>query len=192
MNPLELVDKKYISNVFIKVALLIIVGNAIAAAALYLAVHEGIGGGYAGALHSMKELRDVLTVKTLLVFSGMGVLIVTGVAVLNLLYSHRVAGPLYRLGVEAGRIGEGDFSSDVKLRETDAIFPLADEVNRLTANYRGRIASLLQKCEDLEALRLSNEDLSARKSDHLNIEASVRAIKMKAKEIERMIPETEE
>jgi len=58
-----------------------------------------------------------------------GVFMVPAIALLSVFYSHRVAGPLYRVRQVARDISEGKLYPRVKFRKNDALHPLAGSIN---------------------------------------------------------------
>ena len=57
----------------------------------------------------------------------------------TLLFSHKIAGPLYHFTKVMKRLNEGDFSKEVHIRNSDQLQELADEVNAMINTVRGQI-----------------------------------------------------
>ncbi len=53
------------------------------------------------------------------------------IIVVGIFYSHRIAGPIYHLERDIGRVLSGERNVQVKLRKKDKLKPLAEQVNRL-------------------------------------------------------------
>jgi hypothetical protein len=53
------------------------------------------------------------------------------IIVVGIFYSHRIAGPIYRLEQDIGRVLAGERNVSVRLRAKDKLKPLAEQVNRL-------------------------------------------------------------
>jgi HAMP domain-containing protein len=58
--------------------------------------------------------------------------------VFGIFFSHRLAGPIYRIGISLDRMATGDFDFDVKLRKTDAFQHLAQKLNHLMHVLRAK------------------------------------------------------
>ncbi len=95
--------------------------------------------------------REVL-VKSIIIYTFTLVLIVLGIVVITLLYSHRVVGPIYRLNQFMKKIVGADLSENVFLRKKDAIHPIADEINTLLDSYRIRLKNLEKKSNALRRI----------------------------------------
>jgi methyl-accepting chemotaxis protein len=98
-----------------------------------------------------------------------------GVVVISIAYSHRVAGPLHKLGMHARKIASGDLTKQVRLRSNDVVHELADDINSLSNRYRGLLARLDMKTRELSAvLDDSGKQASQRDGDALTGEIAER------------------
>ncbi len=61
--------------------------------------------------------------------------------ILGLLFSHRIAGPVYRISKTLEEITKGNLGLKIKLREGDELVDLADTINNLTDNFNKTIIS---------------------------------------------------
>jgi signal transduction histidine kinase len=52
-------------------------------------------------------------------------------AIMVLLISHHIAGPLYRLKMYMKKVQDGDYSTRLKFRKSDAINDVADSFNNM-------------------------------------------------------------
>lgn len=68
----------------------------------------------------------------------------------GILFTHRLAGPLYRLKEALRRVRGGDLAADVKLREQDYFQDLCEEINALLGHLRG----------DLRRFRVASQQLA--------------------------------
>jgi hypothetical protein len=57
------------------------------------------------------------------------------IIVVGIFYSHRIAGPIYRLEQDIARVLSGERNVQVKLRQKDKLKPLAEQVNRLINEF---------------------------------------------------------
>lgn len=162
----ETVTKSYSYKLVLKSVLVILLGAVITVPIIYLALNRQPGLSYAQSYSVIAGLRQELFHKSLVIYASTSLFIIVGIAFVSLLYSHRVAGPLHRLGMAARRIASGDVTERVKLREDDAVHPLADDLNDLAAAY-GDILNMLdmqvtELRERISALPDSQGDLSDR------------------------------
>ena len=63
-------------------------------------------------------------------------------AVIGLLISHRIAGPVYRMITFMDKVTGGDYSQRIKLRKNDDLKDLADAINRLIDKLESEKKSL--------------------------------------------------
>lgn len=61
--------------------------------------------------------------------------------ILGLLFSHRIAGPLYRIEKTLYEIIKGNLTLKIRLREGDELSTLADAVNIMTENFNKIVTS---------------------------------------------------
>lgn len=62
--------------------------------------------------------------------------------IFGILFSHRLAGPIYRIGVSIDRMAAGDFDFNIRLRRTDAFQHIAQKLNTLMYNLRNGIVKV--------------------------------------------------
>lgn len=63
------------------------------------------------------------------------------VFILGLLFSHKIAGPVYRIEKSLYEISKGNLALQVKLRKGDELWSLADTINAMTGAVRDSISS---------------------------------------------------
>jgi len=98
------------------------------------------------------------------VFATAGALIVIfGVVayLAGLLVSHRVAGPLYRLGQIAQQVTRGRHARKVELRQRDYIHEFADHFNTLLAYFQQRVRNYQEVLTGLDERLAGVEDAVA-------------------------------
>lgn len=89
----------------------------------------------------MEEIRQDLTAFHLLLAMKSLVFMVL-VAFISVYFSHRIAGPIYRLEKDLiYMINEGDLTKQFRLREKDELKELAEALNTMTANLRTKLLS---------------------------------------------------
>ncbi len=67
------------------------------------------------------------------------VIVTLAAIVMTLLFTHKIAGPLYRLKVMLGALGTGDLSSSMRLREGDQLQKVAEAYNEAVEKINGKI-----------------------------------------------------
>jgi len=146
----QVIDKSYMRMMVIKCALIFIAGLLVTAGIFLLLMGQPIGPTYGEGFRMLAQLNRDIFYKSLIIY-GSTVLVALGcIAVSAMLYSHRVAGPVYRLRLFAGRIGKGEVSGQVALRQTDVVHPLAVEMNRMNNNFHKTLTGIMREIEALE------------------------------------------
>ncbi len=144
--------ESYVKNV-VRTILVLLAGVAILiACGFYLAFQKHGGTTYAESYKLLAELNEGLVTRVLMVFAFTLLVSAVGAIIISVIYSHRVAGPIYKLGLITKKIAEGDLAGTVRLRTHDVLHDLADEFNNLSGRYRGVLVQLETKTRELAAI----------------------------------------
>jgi len=104
--------------------------------------------------------------------------------ILGLLFSHKIAGPVYRISKTLNDISNGDLSLRIRLREGDELVDLANTINNLVDNLSKTLASdkdIVIKIEkDLEEI---SKLVSSQPCDCGKIEVLINSLQQKSKEL---------
>ena len=131
--------------------LLVIMGGiAVSAVILYLNIHQPLDTHYSAALSIMSDLKDTLITRSLIISAVLSFMMILGLLFLGILYTHRIAGPLYRVKVAAKSIGNGNLGDKIRLRRKDVIHSFAEHVNELTDSYSDKVTSLKSDVNQLK------------------------------------------
>ena len=152
-SRVSIIPGSYLWNLVLKCLLIFAGGLVLMAVVFYLTNQQDIGPTYGEGFRMLSRLREEIFYKSIVIYIGIVLLMLAGVIAISLIYSHRVAGPVYRLGLFAAEIRDGHLENDVFLREDDAVHPLADEMNNLVDNYRRLVEELNQELTAISALR---------------------------------------
>ncbi len=74
-------------------------------------------------------------------------LIIVMTIVVTLYISHKIAGPIFRLESEIKRIGGGDLSTKITLRNKDQMLEFAETVNDMTSELHRRISEIQRQVD---------------------------------------------
>jgi methyl-accepting chemotaxis protein len=146
---LPTIPRSYLNGFVRKNAFLFACGAFLAAAAFELFSPEQ-GTTYAESYNLIAELNSDLLNRSLALFSFTTLLMIAGVIILSIIYSHRVAGPLHKLGLHSKQLASGQLAESVRLRKDDVVHALADDMNDLSGRYRGLLAQVAVKTRQLE------------------------------------------
>lgn len=61
------------------------------------------------------------------------------VVVISIILSHRIAGPVFRIGKYLKSIASGDLSANLHLRKNDELQDLAEAINEMTGELKSRV-----------------------------------------------------
>ena len=101
----------------------------------------------------------IQTVLAVMVILGLATIIVT------LLFSHKIAGPLYRFKKAVEGVKLGDLSGNFRLRNYDQLKDLSDEVNAMIDSVRGQI-NLIKA--DMVNLKVKKSGISEQEIEELD------------------------
>lgn len=150
MKPQAVIEKGFLRNFLFILLMIFITGTALSALVLYLSVHKPLDTHYSAIISIATGIRESIvatSIKTGIVFL---VLIAAGAGLLTLLYTHRIAGPLYRIRQCTKSISEGRLDTEIRLRRKDAVTAFADSVNGMTQFYREKVSALSEELKNLE------------------------------------------
>ena len=147
----EIIKKGYLRNFILLLLSVFVLGTIFSALALYLDTYRPLNTHYSAIFSILTGLKETILIKTIQINIIFFLLTAAGILVIGLLYSHRVAGPLYRIKVYARSVSEGKPHGEVKFRNKDAIHSFADAVNGMTKSYEQRLAVLDSMLQDLES-----------------------------------------
>jgi methyl-accepting chemotaxis protein len=157
---IETINKSYYYRLAGTCILIIILGAILTGVFLYFSLYKESGSSYAESYGIITTLRGELFYKSTYLYFTALLFIIIGITVISLLFSHRVAGPLHRLGVFARKVASGDLSKAVTLRQKDAIYPIADDLNNIIAMYKEVLEQLETKAKEIREMS-STADPSA-------------------------------
>jgi len=142
----------------LKLCLFTLAGGAALVCLLYLSLSKNLGDDYATAIYTIYDLKIRLLP---LVFASFYTVVILGlvtvsIAAISLFFSHRIAGPIFRMEKNLEAIASGDLTVNTRFRGSDQLRVLGEEMNAMvrSLNHAARSAS-----DSLEALRKAEEAL---------------------------------
>jgi methyl-accepting chemotaxis protein len=182
-------QKNYSLLLYAKTFGIVLVGAAIAGWGVFWLFPPGLGEGYHNTLAAVQAIRNVLFWKIATVYTVIGILCIPAIAVLHLFYSHRIAGPVYRISLEAARIAQGDLSGKIKFRPKDNLADMADMLNNVASQYRGRISAVRECLAVIDAQSKTMSGLMQQGKDGATLKWAAEEITNNVKNIERSLSE---
>jgi methyl-accepting chemotaxis protein len=99
--------------------------------------------------NTMLILRNTIIFTQLIV----GVVVFIVIGYVTLYFSHRIAGPLYRLEKIMDQVGDGDLTVKVVFRKKDALLHLKTSMQYMIDNLQFRISHLRDSLEEFKKLK---------------------------------------
>lgn len=72
------------------------------------------------------------------------------VALMTMIMTHKIAGPLYRLKLDVERIKNGDYRAKFKVRSSDQLIPFANCLADMSSSLRSRNLAIKSEIEGLD------------------------------------------
>ncbi len=127
------------------------------AAILYFRLQVPLSPHYGAAITVISQVRESLILDTVIINLIFFLATAVGVTLLGILYSHRIAGPLFKVKQYAAALGEGRFDERICFRKKDAVHSLSSVLNETAAFCRDRTKRFGSDLAALEEnLRLLN------------------------------------
>lgn len=168
---------------------IVLVGAAVAAAWVFVVFPTSLGEGYGAVIATVQRMQNILLGKVALIYVVMTVFMVGALIVLHLFYSHRIAGPAYRLSREASVIAKGDLTGNIRFRQKDNLTDMADTLNQVAARYRGRVAALKDHVTIIEAQVNLMQQLAQKGEQAPALEKHMEEVRSNLKNISQVLSE---
>ena len=156
----NLLERAFKISFGLKLCLFTLLGGAAVVALLYLSLSKSLGDSYGSAIYTIYELK--INVLPLIFASFYSILILglvtAAIAVISVLFSHKIAGPMFRMEKNLEAIASGDLTVATRFRGQDQLTSLADELNAMVRSLNHASRSAL---ETLETLRDAEDSLRA-------------------------------
>lgn len=164
----------------LKLCLLTLLGGAGLLALLYLKLASDVGGSYTQAIYTIYDLK--LRILPLIFASSYSMLVLAvvtiAVAAISVFYSHKIAGPIFRLERSMEQIGSGDLTIDTRFRGSDQLSLLADDLNAMARSLNHTARSVTEALEEVERSEEAlKELLSKKEAEEVDIRAAIDDLK---------------
>lgn len=152
-NPSRLLERAFKIRFGLKLCLFTLLGGAAVLILLYLSLARSLGPSYGSAIYTIHELK--IRIVPLIFASSYSIFmlaVVTGaIAVISVLFSHRIAGPLYRIERNLESIAAGDLTVNTRFRGLDQLTVLADDLNEMVRSLNHTSRSVIDALEEIRA-----------------------------------------
>ena len=136
------IKKKFQRNFILKFLILVAAGVFMSGAIIYLMSRGALTTTFDNSRLAIRSAADYILPTVLL--SGAAVMIIVGFAVIimTLFASHKIAGPLYRIGKDIDELASGNLHVRFVLRGGDEINELAGKLDEMAGSLRSRAAAI--------------------------------------------------
>lgn len=148
----QVISKSYLSGLFLKSGLFFAGGLLLTGIILYFSTQQPLGPSYQESFARLAQLKEEMLTKSIITYCLITSMILAGVIFITVIYSHRVVGPLVGIKRAIHAIANGDLTQSVRLRQKDAIKPMAEALNNLTASYKTKLQQMAQQAETLQQM----------------------------------------
>ena len=123
MPQINLLERNFKLKFGLKLCLLTIAGMAAVTLLLYFYTASSLGGSYKEAIYTLYDLK--IRIFPLIFASSYSILILAvvtiSIAAISVLFSHKIAGPLFRVQRSLEEIGSGDLTVQTRFRGADQL-----------------------------------------------------------------------
>ncbi|OGX24647.1 MAG: hypothetical protein A2Y03_03065 [Omnitrophica WOR_2 bacterium GWF2_38_59] len=155
------IKKKFQMNFIVKFGLLLLLESILIIALFMYISKNTLTTGYAHSILKVENTQNFFiipfTLVSLICFTAIGL---AGMIVFTL-FSHRIAGPLYRFEKILQQIGAGDLTANIKLRKKDQLEEFEKLINILVNTLDNRMGSIKRNLEQAQELLLKIDDPEA-------------------------------
>ncbi len=162
---------------------IVLLGASFAGLGVIWSLPGNLGEGYHNVQAMLRGIQQMLFFRITLFYSIAILIIVVAMVVLHLLYSHRIAGPAYRIGQEAARIARGNLAGIIKFRKHDNLMDMAESMNDVASQYREHIGAVLEHLAFIEEQSQKMSVLVQEESDEATLKQAAEEITGKSNAI---------
>jgi methyl-accepting chemotaxis protein len=181
--------RNYRLLLYVNTLVIVLFGAVVAGCGLFWLLPAGLGESYNTIMASVQGIRKVLFWRVVALYAVISLLIVVGMVVLHLFYSHRIAGPVYRIGREAAKIAQGNLTGNIKFRRKDNLTDMADLLNDVASRYRGRMNAVKDCFAAIDTHSETVYDLIRQGKDGVALKQAAETVTINVKNIERSLSE---
>jgi len=137
-----LVKKDFQLKFILKFCLILLAGVIVSTGLLFFLSQDTLTSSFQDSrLHIKSTGLAILPAVIYTNLFTLGLVILTAIVVI-LFITHKIAGPLFRLEKELTRIGNGDLTGRISLREEDQITEIADSINKTADQLHKKIQEI--------------------------------------------------
>ena len=142
------VKKDFQLKFIIKFCLILLVGVIVSTGLLFFLSQDTLTSSFhESRLHIKSTGLAILPAVIYTNLFTLGLVILAAIIVI-LFITHKIAGPLFRLENELNRIGNGDLTGKIALRENDQVTEMADSINKMTDKLHQKVHDIQTEVDE--------------------------------------------
>jgi methyl-accepting chemotaxis protein len=153
-----------------------LVFSLVSALIIYERLHVPLSPHYGATISLLTEVKESLIITSIGINLIFWLLIAVGITLLGILYSHKIAGPLFRVRRYAEALGEGRFDQRISFREKDVLHTLSTALNQVAEGYEGREKRFACQLRELQDTLLSLGSLSDSSPERIELMRRLREL----------------
>ncbi len=161
MSSNNFINRDFKIRFILLFCLIVFISAAISGAILYVVTYQDIGAVYLQSKSILRDSKALLVPAVFITIIFQTIIITVIVAALTLFASHKIVGPLYRLGDGLKKAYNRDLTCSIRFRATDPIGQIADIFNYMTGSLCQRIGKLEQRLLRLKDIEKQLDDAIA-------------------------------
>lgn len=169
--------------------IIVVLGAVVAGSAVIAFFPRSLGEQYGDVLSTVRGIRQAIAAKAVATYAVMTVFLVVCVVILHLFYSHRIAGPAYRLGREAAEIGRGVLKGNIRFRKKDNLTDMAESLNEVASQYKARVAAAREQLSVVGSQAEKVQRLMGHGGGGAELERALEEINTSVKNLDRIFEE---
>lgn len=136
------IEKSFQTRFILKFCSLVAIGGLLTIGILYLLAMQSTTVSLVNSRVVVRTTADFILPILIQTVAIVTILVGLAATVVTLFFSHKIAGPLYRLKEALKTLAEGDFSSDFRIRHLDPLQDVADVLNNMISKLRIELKAL--------------------------------------------------
>ncbi|MGC2423532.1 MAG: HAMP domain-containing protein [Nitrospirota bacterium] len=136
------IGKSFQSKVVRKAFILTMASEILFCSAAYFVLKKDIRGGFPATLETVRSFKFSLPFAIGLSEAAALPVLAIGIAVIGILMSHKLAGPLWKVENTARMVADGNLSGNLTLRENDEVQEFARQVNGMVKGLREKVCGV--------------------------------------------------
>ncbi len=158
-----LIERSYQIKFILKIVSFVAFATIITGVVTYFLTNEELERSFYSIHYQIKNVWQILLPAVVIISFITTAIVAFFTTFISLYESHKIGGPLFRFKKSLKEIGTGDLSVVTKLRASDELQELTDNINTMTANLKEKVIRIDKDYDALkEQANVMNESFSSK------------------------------